>query len=43
MRDDIGNDFFPEVSVVDVHNNPWTKYGQAQRWETVKNLEWVEV
>lgn len=43
MRDDIGNDFFPEVSVVDVHNNPWTKYGQSHRWETVKNLGWVEV
>jgi hypothetical protein len=43
MRNDIGMDFFPEVSVVDVHNNPWTKYGQSQRWETVKNLGWVEV
>lgn len=43
MRDDIGNDFFPEVSIVDVHNNPWTKYGQDQRWESVKNLGWVEV
>ena len=43
MRDDIGNDMFPEISVADVHNNPWTRYGQAERWKTVKDLGWIEV
>jgi hypothetical protein len=43
MRNDIGNDLFPEISVEEVHNNPWTKWGQAKRWEAVKHLGWVEV
>lgn len=43
MRDDIDNTLFPEISVNEVHNNPWTKYGQAERWERVKGLGWVEV
>jgi hypothetical protein len=43
MRDDIGIEFFPEVSVEEIHDNPWTKDGQANRWNTVKDLNWIEV
>jgi len=43
MRDDLGFNLFPEISVEEVHNNPWTKSGQAERWNAVKHLGWVEV
>jgi hypothetical protein len=43
MRNDIGTDFFPEVSIQEVHDNPWTKEGQIQRWNSVKDLNWIEV
>jgi hypothetical protein len=43
MRDDVGTDFFPEVSVEDIHDNPWTREGQVDRWNVVKDLNWVEV
>lgn len=43
MRNDVGVDFFPEVSIESVHNNPWTIYGQKDRWEKVKHLNWEEV
>jgi hypothetical protein len=43
MRDDLGVNLFPEISVEEVHNNPWTRSGQVERWEAVRNLGWVEV
>ncbi|MEY4806740.1 MAG: hypothetical protein RLZZ206_1129 [Cyanobacteriota bacterium] len=43
MRNDVGQSFFPEVSVSDIHDNPWSRYGQDKRWQLVKDLGWIEV
>jgi hypothetical protein len=43
LREDEGRNFFPEVSVEEVHDNYWTKSGQANRWPLVKRMNWVKV
>ena len=43
MRNDIGQNYFPEVSVESCHDNPYTKLAQRFRWEQVKHLDWQEV
>jgi len=43
MRNDTGLEYFPEVSLESVHANPWTRFGQRERWPRVKDLKWVEV
>jgi hypothetical protein len=43
MRNDVGQDYFPEVSVESCHNNPYTQIAQNQRWPIVQNLDWQEV
>ena len=43
LRNDIGIDLFPEVSIEQVHDNLWTKKSQAERWSQVKDLGWVAV
>ena len=43
LRNDIAPDLFPEVSIEQVHDNPWTREGQKNRWPLVSGLDWVEV
>jgi hypothetical protein len=43
LREDEGREFFPEVSVEEVHDNYWTKLGQHSRWPLVKDMNWVKV
>jgi hypothetical protein len=43
LRNDVGEDIFPEVTIEEVHNNPWTRYGQKERWPLVKDMPWVLV
>ena len=43
LRNDIGVIEFPEVSIELVHDNKWTKDGQAKRWPKVKDCEWVTI
>ncbi len=43
MRNDIGTDIFPEISVESVHDNAFTRWSQANRWPNVKHLGWQEV
>ncbi len=43
MRNDLGQDLFPEVSISEVHDNPWTRQGQSARWPAVQNMGWQEV
>lgn len=43
MRNDVGQDYFPEVSVESCHDNPYTKLAQTTRWPVVKDLDWQEV
>lgn len=43
LRDDVGRDLFPKVSVQDAHNNDWTKDSRNNRWPVVSDLPWVTV
>ena len=39
----IGEDYFPEVSVESVHDNPYTKATRDKRWKEIKDLPWVKI
>lgn len=43
MRNDLGIDCFPEVSIDEVHANEWTRISQSNRWPAVSSCNWVEV
>ena len=43
LRKDEGRDFFPEVSIEEVHDNYWTKFRRNSRWPLVKDMNWVKV
>jgi methyltransferase FkbM-like protein len=43
LRNDEGQDTFPEVSIKSVHDNAYTRWSQATRWPPVKSLPWLEV
>ncbi|HEX2327523.1 MAG TPA: hypothetical protein VHN74_02280 [Candidatus Angelobacter sp.] len=43
LRNDIGLDVFPAVSIAEVHDNLWTRKGQGERWKRVEGMNWVEV
>lgn len=43
MRNDLAPEIFPEVSISEVHDNPWTRYGQAKRWPAVRDMRWQEI
>jgi hypothetical protein len=43
LREDEGVCFFPEVDIEEIHDNFWTRSGQADRWPLVKDMAWKEV
>lgn len=43
MRNDVGQDYFPEVSVESVVDNGYSAHARTVRWDKVKNFPWVEV
>jgi hypothetical protein len=43
LREDVAPGLFPEASIEQIHDNPWTRRGREKRWPLVKNLEWVQV
>lgn len=43
LRNDEGGDFFPEVTIESVHQNPYTTWGQTHRWPSVRDKPWVRV
>lgn len=43
LRQDEGIDLFPEVTIEEVHDNYWTRWGQTHRWPLVKEMAWQEV
>lgn len=43
MRNDVGQDLFPEVGVEACHKNPYTVSAQKYRWPKVQHLDWQEV
>jgi hypothetical protein len=42
MLDKIGADYFPEVTIESILDNPFTKRRNAG-WDEIKNLPWVNV
>lgn len=43
MLNEIGVDYFPEVSIESIHDNSYTKNRMKSAWDGVKNLSWVEI
>ena len=43
LKDGEAERFFPEVSIEEVHDNHWTRWGQAHLWPLVKDMPWKEV
>ena len=43
MRNDIGNNYFPEVSLNEISNNQYTIIAKETRWPLVKDAPWVKV
>ncbi|MEJ7644715.1 MAG: hypothetical protein WKF87_08970 [Chryseolinea sp.] len=43
MLNEIGRDYFPEVSIQSVHDNPYTKLRTQTAWKEVKDLPWVQI
>jgi hypothetical protein len=43
LREDEDSHFFPEVSIQEIHDNFWTRWGQTHRWPSVKDMAWQEV
>ena len=42
IHEGVAEDFFPEVTIDAVHDNPYTK-SRVKSWEKVKDLPWVEI
>lgn len=43
VRNDVGTELFPEVSVESVHDNSFTRWSQQTRWPPVEKLPWQQV
>lgn len=43
IHEGVGEDFFPEVTIDAVHDNPYTKSRVKSSWKKVKDLPWVEI
>jgi len=43
MLNEVGGDYFPEVSVESIHDNPYTKFRRETVWKEVKDLPWVKI
>jgi hypothetical protein len=43
LRNDEGQDVFPEVSAASVLDNHWSRWGAANRWPKVRDMPWIEV
>lgn len=43
MLNEVGQDYFPEVSVESVHDNAYTKFRKESAWKEVIDLPWVKI
>lgn len=43
MKNGVGEEYFPEVSVESVHDNPNTRRSQATKWPRVRDFDWQAV
>jgi hypothetical protein len=43
MLNEVGTEYFPEVSVESVHDNAYTKFRRDTAWKEIKDLPWIKV
>lgn len=43
VRNDLGQEYLPEISVASCFSHPLNHFGILERWPKVKNMDWVEV
>lgn len=43
MLTSVGTEYFPEISVENVHNNLYTKFRREASWERVKHFPWIKI
>ena len=43
MRNDVGNEYFPEITLDKVSNNQYTIMTKKTRWAAIKDAPWMEV
>jgi hypothetical protein len=43
LRNGIAQAEFPEVTIEHVHDNPFTRQAQAERWPPVKDMDWKQI
>lgn len=43
MRNDVGMEYFPEISVENALDNPYSRRSAAEKWPAAQHLPWVEV
>ncbi|SOD81213.1 Methyltransferase FkbM domain-containing protein [Spirosoma fluviale] len=43
MLNEVGKEYFPEVSIESVHDNSYTKFRTETAWKEVENLPWVKI
>ena len=43
MRNDTGNEYFPEVGLYEITNNQYTIKAKETRWPKVKDAPWINV
>lgn len=43
VQNNIGIDYFPEVSVESIHDNTFTRFRRDTSWNEVKDLPWIKV
>ena len=42
MLNEVGKDYFPEVSIESIHSDAYTKLRTETAWNEVRDLPWVE-
>lgn len=43
VRSDLVTELLPEADIATIHDNPWTRRGQRDRWPRVSHMDWQEV
>lgn len=43
MLNEVGTEYFPEVTVESVHDNSYTRFRRETAWQIVKDLPWVNI
>jgi len=43
ILNEVGREYFPEVSIESIHNNNYTKRRREEAWNEVKDHPWVKI